>query len=75
MNLSDIAVYIPAFNAENTLPRVFSLLPKVLRDEAGMVLVVDKNDVLEVKKEAEDCSTRVTACKNCTCKKSTYISN
>jgi glycosyltransferase involved in cell wall biosynthesis len=41
MNLSDVAVYIPAFNAENTLPRVFSLLPKILRDEAGMVLVVD----------------------------------
>ncbi len=31
------------------------------------------NDVLEVKKEAEDCSTRISACKNCTCKKSTYL--
>jgi len=41
MNLAEVAIYIPAFNAASTLPRVFSLLPKELRTRAGMILVVD----------------------------------
>jgi len=41
MNFSKTAVYIPAFNASATLPKVLSRLPKKLKDTAGLVLVVD----------------------------------
>ena len=41
MSIDSVAVYIPALNAEATLPIVFFRLPRDLKTWAGVILVVD----------------------------------
>jgi glycosyltransferase involved in cell wall biosynthesis len=41
MNLEKTLIYIPAYNAEVTIPQVFSRMPKNIIDNIGGVLVVD----------------------------------
>ena len=41
MNLEKILIYIPAYNAEATIPQVFSRMPRNIIDAIGGVLVVD----------------------------------
>lgn len=41
--LKDVAIYIPAYNASATLPRVLERIPGHIRDVVSEILVVDNN--------------------------------
>lgn len=38
-----LAIFIPAYNAATTLPRVLDRIPQAIRDEVGEIFVIDNN--------------------------------
>jgi glycosyltransferase involved in cell wall biosynthesis len=66
MELKRFAIYIPAYNAALTLPRVLERIPEKIRREVQEILVVDNNSpdnthliALEIKKQQDMHNLRV----------------